>query len=83
MRTVTHYEYEKTKNKALFDLICDKDNWKNPITCLVPARYFDEFNEACIFFTGGNLLTSENVKEGDPGRRVQCYSDGYYVNIGA
>ncbi len=84
MRTVTQYEYEKVKCKALFDLICDKDNWKNPITCMIPVRCFDDFNDACVFFTGGQLLTTEDVHDlSEPGKLIQCYSDGYYVNIGA
>ena len=83
MRTVTQYEYEKIKCKALFDLICDEVNWKNPITCMIPARCFNDFNDAVVFFTGGPLLTTENVNEGEPERLVQCHADGYYINIGA
>ena len=55
MRIVTDYNYEKNRHKALFDLICDPINWKNPIDCYIPEDIFEAFNEACVFFTGAPL----------------------------
>lgn len=85
LRTATSFLTEKTKFKALFDLICDNDNWKNPIHCVIPRWAHKDYNEACIFFTGGSLKIVDVKEKGsfEQYDLVECKSEGYYVHIGA
>jgi hypothetical protein len=78
MRTVTTYEHEYTKLKALFDQICSEKNWKHPIHCYIPEHTFDDYNEACIHFTGAGLSV-----ERKSGSMYECTSPGYYAVVGA
>jgi hypothetical protein len=83
MNIVTDYIYEKTAHKALFDLICDPINWKNPIDCYIPEHAFEKFNEACVYFTGASLVkTTIGHYDGRGGKLINCRSEGYYNTIG-
>ena len=83
MRTVSSYQYQQAKLKALFDLICDEENWKNPIHCVVPRYALSKFSEACSHFTGGCLVATKSLDGVKNMDMVECKSDGYYVYIGA
>lgn len=85
MRTVTSYQYEQTKLKALFDLICDKENWKNPIHCMIPLGSLQSFSEACVHFTGAplSLIEARSLKNVQPEDYVECECPGYYNTVGA
>lgn len=79
MNLITSFEYEKAKHGALFDLIKDQNNWKNPIDCWVPKHSFEDFNQAVVFYTAGSLYQTREVK----GEMVRCKANGYYVDCGA
>ena len=84
MRIVTDYDYEKNRHKALFDLICDPINWKNPIDCYIPEDTFEAFNEACVFFTGAPLAkTTIGHYDGNGNKLINCRCEGYYNTVGA
>jgi hypothetical protein len=83
MRTVSSYQYEQAKHKVLFDMICDEENWKNPIHCVVPRYALPKFSEACSHFTGGALVATKSLLGVKYMDMVECTSDGYYANIGA
>jgi hypothetical protein len=81
MKIITSYQYEQGRLKSLFDQICDEKNWKNPIHCVIPSRAFNDYNEACVHFTGAGLTL-----KGDFDNKVdmiECTSPGYYGFIGA
>lgn len=79
---------KRSEVSALFDLVADKSNWKNPINAEV-ALTFDEadlLREAVIFFTGSvpSLDVIEpcaNRTDGKSLYRVKAL--GYYITIGA
>ena len=64
--------------EALFDKICNKDNWKNEINAIIKESEFNDYNDACVHFTGGVL----DIIETD-GENALVHSEGYYYNIGA
>jgi len=79
LRTIVQeFEVERAVNKALFDMICDKDNWKNPISCTIPKSCYKMFNKAVVFFTAGELKI---VSEGE--NFVGCQANGYYIDCGS
>jgi hypothetical protein len=83
MKIVTNFDYERARHKALFDLICDPINWKNPIDCYIPEDTFEAFNEACVFFTSAPLVkTSLGHYEGN-NKLTNYRSEGYYNAVGA
>ena len=78
---VSSFDFERTKHKALFDLICNKENWKLPIDCWIPQNAFEEFNQAVVFFTAGFLYrTGETTAAGT---MIRCKANGYYTDCGA
>jgi len=73
----THEEMT-ARLKPLFDLVCDKKNWKNPIRATVDKNAnIAGIKEAIIFYTGSVPTITETKK----GYRV--VADGYYLTIGA
>ena len=78
MKIISSYQYEQGRLKSLFDQICDEKNWKNPIHCVIPSRAFNDYNEACVHFTGAGLTIKSPSSD-----MVECTSPGYYHNIGA
>jgi hypothetical protein len=77
MKVITSYQYEQGRLKSLFDQICDEKNWKNPIHCMIPKHSFNDYNEACVHFTGAGLIPKGY------GEMIECTSPGYYNTIGA
>ena len=84
MVSVTQFTpLERTKSDALtreellerFDeLTEDMGDWKMPFTCVVKSGKFEEYQEACIYFTGSLLqVVSECADE------YECYCEGYYL----
>ena len=63
---------------AWFQKIQPSDNWKLPIDAWIDAPDFENCNQACIWFTGGELVIVER-----DAARVRVTSGGYYANIGA
>ena len=79
MKTVNTLQYEQSKHGALFDLIKDPNNWKNPIDCWIPKQSFEDFNQAVVFFTSGFLQrTSEETQD-----LIRCKANGYYIDCGS
>lgn len=85
MRIASTYLTETTKFKALFDLISNPINWKDPIHCVIPRWAYEDYNDACKFYTGGELEVVEvkKKKSSEQFDLLECRSEGYYVNIGA
>ena len=81
MKVISYYQYEQGRLKSLFDQICDEKNWKNPIHCVIPSDAFNDYNEACVHFTGAGLA----IKASFNGKvdLLECTSPGYYGFIGA
>jgi hypothetical protein len=55
-----------------FDQICDKNNWKGPIDCIVPSKAASLYMEAIIFMTG-TVPESSRLPDG----RFQLVAAGY------
>ena len=51
------------------------DDWKMPICARIPTEHFDEYNEACIHFTGTELQTMNTYSNGTS----KVYAKGYYM----
>lgn len=79
MKNITSLEYERAKHGALFDLIKDPKNWKNPIDCWIPKQSFEDFHQAVVFFTAGFLQQTGE----ENGSLIRCKANGYYVDCGA
>ena len=77
-RIVHSHGLERAQKKVLFDMICDSENWKRPIKCIIPSKAYNEFNEAVVFFTAGGL----NIVH-DDGEYMECEAGGYYSDCGA
>ena len=54
------------------------DDWKNPICARIPTEHFDEYNEACIHFTGTELQTMNTYPNGTS----KVFAKGYYMMKG-
>ena len=81
MKTVSDYQYQQARLKALFDLIAPEDNWKNPIHCVVPRYALAKFDEACKHFTGGSLIPTKTLMGTKMTDLIECTSEGYYAHI--
>jgi len=77
------YEKEQAALKAVFDLVCNKKNWKYPVRAWVPSEKAspEELRRAIIHFTGGPPTIEEVVHKGVHGYLVTA--PGYYECIGA
>ena len=51
------------------------EDWKMPICARIPTEHFDEYNEACIHFTGTELQTFNAYSNGTS----KVYAKGYYM----
>lgn len=78
IRTAHKHDVERAQKKILFDMICNKENWKGPIDCIIPKDYLKEFNDAVTFFTAGELKVVD-----DDGNYLHCQANGYYADCGA
>ena len=64
--------------ESLFSKLENPEHWKLPISATIPKKEYENYNEACIHFTGGKLvITREN------GDRCDVVSEGYYHHIGS
>ena len=68
---------QQAENKKLFDEICDNKDWKKPFTCYIPTEMYASYNEACIWFTGAEL-----VVQNESGGIYYCHCEGYYNAMG-
>ena len=68
---------QQAENKKLFDEICDDKDWKMPFTCSIPTEMYALYNEACIWFTGAEL-----VVQIESGGVTYCDCVGYYNAMG-
>lgn len=75
IRVVNTFDAERAANTALFNLIQNKEHWKNPIHCVIPKRDFEAFNKATIYFTGEGLSIV-----GEDRLTYECVSNGYWGN---
>lgn len=68
-----------------FDMVCDKDNWKNPIDARIenPGAHMREvIKDAIMYFTGSTAYFRRVVE--DSGRDTfHITAKGYYLAIGA
>ena len=81
------YEQEQARLKALFALVENRKNWKNPINRFVPdgAADLNELDKAIRHFTGSRpkfLRVMRNYRK-KPTWGYQVTADGYYKAIGA
>lgn len=76
------YATAQVYRKAIFDLVCDKKNWKNPIWAVVDdtPNLRAAINDAVIFFTGeAPTIDNKGCKPG----KMAVTGRGYYNVIGA
>lgn len=86
MRIASTYLTETTKFKALFDLICNPIDKTKPIHCAIPRWAYDEYNEACKFYTRGELeiVGVKKKKSSEEWDLLECKSSkGYFAYFGA
>ncbi len=69
---------EQKKHDDFFKLIQNKD-WKNPIKTVIDPKDFDGCYDACIFFTGSELVQTGKTRDG----KIKVQADGYYIAIGS
>ena len=69
---------QQAENKKLFDKMCDKNDWKMPFNCSIPTEMYASYNEACIWFTGADL-----VVQNESGGVTYCSCEGYYNAMGS
>lgn len=74
---------EREEFKPLFNMVCDKENWKMPIDAYVPVEVADveRLHQAVVFFVGGPVDIERVSVNGKYMWHV--VSPGYYNNIGA
>ena len=75
---MTQAELEKR-----FGEICNKEHWKGEIHCVIDADKFEEYDSACIHFTGGRLQTLSEGELNDGTKRLEVFSEGYWYHIGS
>ncbi len=79
-KVVSPIGYTHIELHTAFELICNKENWKEPIDAEILAEDFDVCQEACSFITGSALVqVSDETDDG----KIQVEADGYYVAIGS
>ena len=79
----TYNEMKMANLRARFDYLTkDVDNWKMPFGRTIPAKHYDEYNEAAIFYTGASLEITRRYKEYGV-QYLDVYCEGYYNAIGA
>jgi len=66
------------KQEEFFDLIKNKEDWKMPIKAIIDEKDFAGCDDACIFFTGSELVQTGKTKDG----RIKVQAAGYYMAIG-
>ena len=74
-------EFTRTDLKVMFDKVCEKDNWKNPIKTRIVLNNSDETElllKAIEFFAGSKAVISLVY-----GNTYNVVADGYYATIGA
>ena len=69
---------QQAKNKKLFDGIWPENDWKMPFTCSISTEMYALYNEACIWFTGADL-----VVQNESGGVTYCSCEGYYNAMGS
>ena len=71
-------EYSQFELYCGFELIVNKEHWKEKINTTIHHLDYALCNQACVHFTGGWLdIISQD------GDNIDVSSDGYYVHIGA
>lgn len=74
--------YTEQQLKASFDLVCDKTNWKLPISAILPGdspkAALDQLAFAITFYTG-SVATISKTKSG----KLKVTAPGYYNAVGA
>lgn len=61
LNSVPEGDYTLLELHAAFDLIKDKEHYKNPIQATIPREDFAITSAACSFFTGSMLDISETT----------------------
>lgn len=74
MKLITRNDAEHVKHKALFELIQNKEHWKQAIDCWIPVAMQLEFSNAAAYFHGRALKIGE-VSE--CGNYIHVASAGY------
>ena len=69
---------QQAENKKLFDEICPENDLKMPFTCSIPTEMYASYNEACIWFTGAELIV-----QNESGGVTYCSCEGYYNAMGS
>jgi hypothetical protein len=77
-QSVPGSEYTQAELRAAYDLVCDPDNWKNPIDAWIHHSLIMIVQEAIMHFAGCQV---EVV--GQAGRKLHVKAAGYYAAIGA
>ena len=73
------YTVERECLSYYFDKLTEgMTDWKNPICARIPTEHFDEYNEACKYFTGTELQTMNAYSNGTS----KVFAKGYYMMKG-
>lgn len=79
----TYNEMKMANLRTRFDYLTqDVDNWKMPFGRTIPAKHYEEYNEAAEFYTGASLEITRRYKEFGI-QYLDVYCEGYYNAIGA
>ena len=80
MKAIRYDEKAHEERLRLFDLVKDRENWKNPIqtTIVMADNEIPALSDAIIYFTGSVPMMTKL-----DGGRWLVRADGYYVAIGA
>ena len=75
-------EVEIANKKVLFNYLTkDIDNWKLPFGATIPAKDFDKYNDASIWFAGSPLEVIRIFKKNGQ-QFYDVFGEGYYECIG-
>lgn len=79
----TYNEMKMANLRTRFDYLTqDVDNWKMPFGRTIPAKHYEEYNEAAEFYTGASLEITRRYKEFGI-QYLDVYCEGYYNAVGA
>jgi hypothetical protein len=76
---IVHRGYTHQELREAFELIENKENWKNPISAVIDSMKFYLCDAAAEYFTGAGLKKVFQVSDS----RVMISGPGYYLTIGA
>ncbi len=66
---------EREQHQRYFEMVEDKEHWKNPIDAVIAVTDFDAIADAVDFYTATTLWIIEDLGNGT----YRVAADGYYA----